>query len=56
MATNRRDFLRNTLIGAGVLSTGLVLPATAGPATTVSGAPRKKVQRFNMSEIGRAHV
>lgn len=49
MATNRRDFLRNTLIGAGVLSTGLVLPATAGPATTVSGAPRKKVQRFNMS-------
>ncbi len=49
MATNRRDFLRNTLIGAGVLSTGLVSCTTAGNMSTASSAPRKRAQRFNMS-------
>lgn len=49
MATNRRDFLRNTLIGAGVLSTGLVSCTTTGNMAAVPSAPRKRVQRFNMS-------
>lgn len=48
MTTNRRDFLRNSLIGAGILSTGLVscTSGTKGPDKT-KGINR--VQQFNMS-------
>jgi predicted dehydrogenase len=49
MSSNRRDFLRNSLIGAGILSTGLTsLVAIPEPAS----AKEKKVkgtQKFNMS-------
>ena len=48
--TNRRDFLRNTLLGAGMMATGLAGSAVA--STTESAAPKKgkgKKQRFNMS-------
>ncbi len=44
--TNRRDFLRNTLIGTGVLASGLVT-AAATVDDKVSKSDRKK-QRFNM--------
>jgi len=47
MASNRRDFLRNTLIGTGVLATGL-----AGQAATLGrefSEKRNPKQRFNMS-------
>jgi predicted dehydrogenase len=50
MASNRRDFLRNSLIGAGILSTGLVSCSSAkdekkkGGQSTIS-----RSQLFNMS-------
>ena len=50
MTTNRRNFLRNTLLGAGVLATGFT-----GHASAPSGEPTEKwkgkrsKQRFNMS-------
>ena len=44
--TNRRDFLRNTLIGTGVLASGLAT-ASATVDDKVSRNGRKK-QRFNM--------
>ena len=62
MATNRRDFLRNTLIGAGVLSTGLVLPqrqpgnrfGAPGKSTTVQyvgfAAPKLDKVRSDLSD------
>jgi hypothetical protein len=50
MASNRRDFLRNSIIGAGVLSTGLTSLVTFPEA--LYGKTNKKssgIQRFNMS-------
>jgi predicted dehydrogenase len=47
MTTNRRDFLRNSLIGAGVLSTGLV-SCTTSTKEGRSGKGRPRVQQFNM--------
>jgi hypothetical protein len=50
MASNRRDFLRNTILGTGMLATGL-----AGHAASLSRDPasakseRDTKQRFNMS-------
>lgn len=50
MSSNRRDFLRNTLIGTGALATGL-----AGQAASLSSqisekrAQNNRNQRFNMS-------
>ena len=50
MGSNRRDFLRNTLLGAGMMATGF-----AGHATSIDNeadSKRKKIsskQRFNMS-------
>jgi len=50
MASNRRDFLRNTLLGTGVLATGL-----AGHAATISSTSSSErkgnnpKQQFNMS-------
>ncbi|MDP2334877.1 MAG: Gfo/Idh/MocA family oxidoreductase [Bacteroidota bacterium] len=50
MASNRRDFLRNTLLGTGMLATGL-----AGQAAVISNESgsakndRKHQQQFNMS-------
>ena len=51
MASNRRDFLRNTLIGAGALSTGLVSCTTGQkgePQSGTTGKSSKHAQRFNM--------
>ena len=50
MSSNRRDFLRNTLLGAGLVATGLAGQA-ASASTEVSSAKRDKNhrQRFNMS-------
>ncbi|HET6558191.1 MAG TPA: Gfo/Idh/MocA family oxidoreductase [Prolixibacteraceae bacterium] len=50
MASNRRDFLRNTILGAGVMATGLASQASAyisDPAEKRKGS--KTRQRFNMS-------
>ena len=50
MATNRRDFLRNSIIGAGVLSTGLTSLVTVPEA--LYAKTKKKfsgIQKFNMS-------
>src|SRR5665647_3871572 len=50
MTTNRRNFLRNTLLGTGLLATGF-----AGHASSLSDEPTEKSkgnrskQRFNMS-------
>ena len=50
MTTNRRSFLRNTILGAGILATGF-----AGQASAINGDPlekrkgNKSRQRFNMS-------
>ena len=47
MTSNRRDFLRNTLIGTGIFATGL-----AGNAATLGSEFKEKhkpKQRFNMS-------
>ena len=49
MASNRRDFIRNSLIGAGVLSTGLVTAATSLEAEASVSIQKRKNQRFNMS-------
>lgn len=48
MTTNRRDFLRNSLIGAGVLSTGLVSCTSSGTNEGKSGKGVARVQQFNM--------
>jgi hypothetical protein len=50
MASNRRNFLRNTLLGTGALATGLV--GQAAPLSGVSSALENKNERkqqFNMS-------
>ncbi|HAH25727.1 MAG TPA: acetylgalactosaminidase, partial [Prolixibacteraceae bacterium] len=50
MTTNRRNFLRNTLLGTGMLATGF-----AGHAASLGSEPTEKHkgnrsnQRFNMS-------
>lgn len=50
MSTNRRDFLKKTLIGSGVMATGLTVPALSfgnEPASEKSAIGSK--QKFNMS-------
>ncbi len=50
MSTNRRDFLRNTILGTGMLATGFV--SHAASADLEASAERRKKnpkQRFNMS-------
>lgn len=50
MSTNRRDFLRNTIIGTGMIATGLTgQAANLTSASTISGTEKKRSQRFNMS-------
>jgi predicted dehydrogenase len=48
MASNRRDFLRNSLIGAGILSTGLTSLVTIPEQVTAKDKKVKGSQRFNM--------
>lgn len=48
MSSNRRDFLKNSLLGAGLLSTGLI--SCTGTAGNKAGAARSGgAQHFNMS-------
>jgi len=50
MASNRRDFLRNTLLGAGMLVTGLAGHASSLTSESNSSkSGRNHKQRFNMS-------
>jgi predicted dehydrogenase len=50
MASNRRDFLRNTLLGTGILATGFAGQANAiGTESNRSKGEGKHSQRFNMS-------
>ncbi len=50
MSTNRRDFLRNTIIGTGMIATGLTGQAANLTSTSsISGSEKKRSQRFNMS-------
>jgi len=49
MTSNRRDFLRNTILGTGVLATGLA--GHAATISSISNSERKKIstkQQFNM--------
>jgi predicted dehydrogenase len=49
MASNRRDFLRNTIIGTGLLATGLTgNAANLIRSTNPSETDKKSDQRFNM--------
>lgn len=49
MASNRRDFLRNTLLGTGMLATGLAGHAASANAEASAGRKGKnQKQRFNM--------
>ncbi len=50
MATNRRNFLRNTLLGTGMLATGIAGHATSLNSESISfKRGRNHKQRFNMS-------
>jgi len=50
MASNRRDFLRNTLLGTGMLATGFANQAAASGGELNSERKGKNPkQRFNMS-------
>jgi predicted dehydrogenase len=50
MASNRRDFLRNTILGTGMLATGLAgHAATLGNESATAKNDRPSAQRFNMS-------
>ncbi len=50
MSSNRRDFLRNTLLGAGLVATGLPGGAAVSSAGSVTGTIAKgSKQLFNMS-------
>ncbi|NQU87266.1 MAG: Gfo/Idh/MocA family oxidoreductase [Mariniphaga sp.] len=48
MSSNRRDFLKNTILGAGVISSGLVSCTTNGEKNT-GVSDKKHNQLFNMS-------
>lgn len=48
MSTNRRDFLKSSLLGAGVLGTGLITACNQDGSTTKS-VVANRTQRFNMS-------
>ncbi len=47
MSTNRRDFLRNSILGAGVLGSGLITACNNNESKGVS-VPAIRTQRFNM--------
>ncbi len=50
MSSNRRDFLRNTLLGAGLMATGFAGQAATSSVETRTERKRKNSkQRFNMS-------
>ena len=50
MTTNRRNFLRNSLLGTGMLATGLAgHAATLGNETFSASKEKSPKQRFNMS-------
>jgi len=50
MSSNRRDFLRNTLLGTGILATGFAGQVSALASNSgLSKSNRKHKQRFNMS-------
>ncbi len=48
MATNRRDFIRNAVIGAGVLSTGMIACNPGKKGQQAAPETGKHNQRFNM--------
>ena len=48
MSTNRREFLRNSLIGAGVIGSGLVSCTPSGTSDSKSTKVIQRTQRFNM--------
>lgn len=48
MSTNRRDFLRNSILGAGVLGSGLITACNSNDSTKAT-ATAIRSQRFNMS-------
>ncbi len=48
MSTNRRDFLRNSILGAGVLGSGLITACNSNDSTKAT-ATANRSQRFNMS-------
>lgn len=52
MSTNRRDFLKNSFIGAGLLSTGLVSCTNLGNKSGQSSVAGGYTQRFNMCGYG----
>ena len=50
MASNRRDFLRNTILGTGMLATGFASHASSPESeANSSGRSKKPKQQFNMS-------
>src|SRR5665648_85991 len=50
MGSNRRDFLRNTLLGAGLMATGFAGHAeTSAPETNSGRRGKNQKQQFNMS-------
>ena len=50
MSSNRRDFLRNTLLGAGMMATGLAGHASiSNTETSTTKKDKNRKQRFNMS-------
>ncbi len=48
MSTNRRDFLRNSILGAGVLGSGLITACNSNDSSKAT-ATAIRSQRFNMS-------
>lgn len=49
MASDRRDFLRKSILGAGIVATGFAGQASALIADPSEGRRNKQKQRFNMS-------
>ena len=49
MASNRRDFLRNTMLGTGMLATGFAGQAATVNSESVTSKSNKHTQLFNMS-------
>ncbi|MDO9615404.1 MAG: acetylgalactosaminidase, partial [Bacteroidota bacterium] len=49
MSTNRRDFLRNSILGTGMLATGLASQAASLTSeTSAEGRRKSSKQKFNM--------
>ncbi|MBA4411506.1 MAG: Gfo/Idh/MocA family oxidoreductase [Bacteroidota bacterium] len=57
MASNRRDFLRNTLLGTGMLATGIASHAVSpNLETNAERKGKNQKQRFNMSGFAAAKL